>query len=196
MKMLLALLAFFLSIQAAASQPPPAAHIVAIFVVKGEHSWGGSAFEVAAPSGKILTLTNAHVCRLAIDGKMDAYNEYLDASYVDLKVLKIDPENDLCMLTRAGNLEPLPFGSQPKTNEPVIILGHPGLSYLVRTDGFVLSLEAGELITSAKVAPGSSGSPVFDKDFNVVGIVNAMFDATHESIGIALDTVKGFLKGL
>ena len=70
---------------------------------------------------------------------------------------------------------PIPFvPRQMKVGDVVIIVQHPGGSRKTLTEGKIESYlkmrDKGDMTYSADTLPGSSGSPVFDKDFNLVGI--------------------------
>jgi len=70
---------------------------------------------------------------------------------------------------------PIPFvPRQMKVGDKVIIVQHPGGSRKTLTEGkiesYLAKRDKGDMTYSADTLPGSSGSPVFDKDFNLVGI--------------------------
>ncbi len=86
------------------------------------------------------------------------------------------PSLDIALL-RIPNIQnntfsPRDFSSAPIRTD-VTTLGFPGCQEFTVSEGKVLSKNILSFHTSALHSPGSSGSPVFDKQFNIIGIVAA-----------------------
>lgn len=158
------------------------------------HATGGTAWEVRAPNGKQYTITNAHVCGQF--PSMDAFSESRNQEFPGLKVIDMDRENDICVLEGVPQVRPFQLGDSPYPNEVVEILGHPGLQRQTWSKGLITDSLAGEARSTAPVFPGSSGSPAFDRDGYVMGMVSAYQLSDGHSIMIVADTLRGFLKSL
>lgn len=94
----------------------------------------------------------------------------------------------------------LPRGSRESTfvqpvhaavdGENVFVIGHPeGLKFTLST-GIVSSIRDNIVQLSAPISPGNSGGPVYDAHGNLVAIVSAKFDRSHdvnaENLGFAV----------
>jgi len=81
--------------------------------------------------------------------------------------------------------------------EKVFILGSPLAITDALSTGIVAKLDGDLLMLDCSALPGNSGSPVFDNDGNMVGVLTAVaiagFGLTHLSIAQNLDAVFFFL---
>jgi len=134
----------------------------------------GSGFLISS-DGKIVT--NFHV----IEGKPMLLARRQDGSFLNiLQVLAIDRENDLAVLQAEGrNLPFLPLGDSEavKVGEAICVIGSPfALEGSVSTGviSAVRELRGGRklLQITAPVSQGSSGSPVFNRKGEVIGVVS------------------------
>ncbi len=88
-----------------------------------EGTSGGTGFYVKAPSGKIVTMTNGHVCRLATDGVIISDDGRNKAS---VKVIAQYEDNDLCVVEAPSNIKSgLSVAHSVREGEDVYVLGHP-----------------------------------------------------------------------
>ncbi|KAJ7298714.1 hypothetical protein O6H91_Y475800 [Diphasiastrum complanatum] len=152
-------------------------------------------------SGRRL-LTNAHCVEHHTQVKVKRRGD--DTKFV-AKVLAIGPECDIALLTVDDDnfwkgVEPLKFGSLPRLQDGVIVVGYPvGGETISVTSGVVSRIEvtsyvhgASELLTiqiDAAVNPGNSGGPAFNDRGECVGIafqVLRLVDA--ENIGLLIPT--------
>lgn len=148
-------------------------------------------------------LTNAHFCILE---DKDKENSILFAEtsetfkgklppkiYYPGKILKIKIESDLCIIAVMGMIKPVvmaPRNYIPKQLDIVTTVGAPGGVFPIVTKTNVSAIVERKKIKlgrmspvgnsvgmiSAKVYQGQSGSPVYNEDGKVIGII---FSATH-----------------
>lgn len=109
-----------------------------------------------------------------------------------LKIKAVDPMNDICMLTLPDHgLKPVVFASTlPQVHEPAIIVGAPnGMAFTVSTGIVVIRdisfgiMAQHKFVADFSAASGNSGSPVFDKNGNVIGML-VMGDETFDKTSI------------
>jgi V8-like Glu-specific endopeptidase len=102
----------------------------------------------------------------ATDFKLSKLNEY---DFVYVKIL--DPDNTL---KEWGHLEVDTF-SESQEGEPVNIIQHPegGVKQIALTYNYVLGTWEHRLFYQTDTKKGSSGSPVFNKDWKVVALHHA-----------------------
>lgn len=144
----------------------------------------GSGFIVSA-KGDILT--NNHV----VDGCIELH-ALLNGQFVEGRIVRQDPENDLALLKISSEVEllPLPFraGKRPRAGEEVVAIGYPLMGLLGReqhvTNGTISALsgindDSRFLQISAPVQPGNSGGPLLDLGGNVVGVVVGKLNAVR-----------------
>lgn len=95
---------------------------------------GGTGFAVITPNGNLVTLTNAHVCRVAENDEMHAL---IDGSnqYVTLRVIEISNEYDLCVLSALPLYTGLSLAGSFSRNDDIAIIGHPHLEPLTLQTG-------------------------------------------------------------
>jgi serine protease Do len=150
-------------------------------------------------------LTNAHV----VEGNVNLYVFTNDNIGHKATIVKQDAESDLALLKIdekefSFGKNALPYGFATKEfglSEKVFTIGYPKSS-VVYNEGY-LSSQNGKNDDSSMyqlelpVAPGVSGSPVFDVNGNVLAIINS-----KESIGsnatyaLKASQMKSFLKGI
>lgn len=89
----------------------------------------------------------------------------------------------------------------PEAGDAVEIVGYPGGGRLTTTSGRVVSYEpdplnanAGQVIvTDAPAERGSSGSPLYDEDGDVVGVVYAATSDGQHSLAVPVETLRELL---
>lgn len=135
--------------------------------------------------------TNHHV----LEGMKEAYVVFSDGAIKRISGVVADSvQQDLMILTaETGNRPSLPFGDELslQQGDPVYALGAPKGLQLSFTNGIVSSFRKSEgqflIQTTATIAPGSSGGPLFDRTGRVVGVTTSMLSdapGIYFSVGI------------
>lgn len=150
------------------------------------HMHGGTAFQVRANSGTNFLVTNAHVCKSLPSTFIRYENSYHNGFS---SVVKIDEDHDLCLLKAADKAPPLEVHVGPlRTGQEIGFIGFPGVQYEGVGFGNYLGkdelnslcpligcTDLGEVLhTNIPVIPGASGSPLFNTDEQVVGVIFAI----------------------
>lgn len=97
---------------------------------------GGTGFALKAPSGKVYTVTNAHVCRISKDGRMFVMRDG-DTRGQYIPIIEISHDADLCILDAFPGAQGLELGAPSRVYDPVMIVGHPLLEQATRTFGYI-----------------------------------------------------------
>lgn len=101
---------------------------------------GGTGFAVRAASGKVYTLTNAHICEMTQQDFVLAKRG--PASYTRIRPIEITHETDLCLAEAVPGLEPLKVAQSTNVfSEHVYVVGYPLLNPLTITEGNFSGLE-------------------------------------------------------
>lgn len=91
--------------------------------------------------------------------------------------------------------------ADPEAGETVEVVGYPGGGRLTSSTGTVLGYDEDPLnanagrvvVTDARAEPGSSGSPMYDEQGLVVGVVYAATQDGTRSLAVPLSTLRGLL---
>jgi S1-C subfamily serine protease len=155
----------------------------------------GSGFAVAADR----LVTNRHVVAGAATLQVSTY----DGQDLLVQTAGTTVVADLAIVETNS---PLPAAVQladedPDIGDEVEIIGYPGGGRLSSSVGTVLSYEedplnanAGEVIvSSAHAEPGSSGSPMYDTEGKVVGVVYAAAPDGSHSLAVPVSTLHDLL---
>jgi len=135
--------------------------------------------------------TNHHV----VEGMKEAFVLFSDGATKRVSGVVADSvQQDLIILrVETGNRTALPFGDELslKQGDPVYALGAPKGLELSFTNGIVSSFRKSDaqflIQTTAPIAPGSSGGPLFDRAGRVVGVTTSMISdapGIYFSVGI------------
>jgi len=135
--------------------------------------------------------TNRHV----VEGMKEAYVVFSDGAIKRVSSVVADSiQQDLIILTaETGNRPPLPFGDELslQQGDPVYALGAPKGLELSFTNGIVSSFRKSNaqflIQTTAPIAPGYSGGPLFDRAGRVVGVTTSMISdapGIYFSVGV------------
>lgn len=141
-------------------------------------------------------ITNDHFCSEVMPNSILAIETYdkttpnVSNDYISSNILYTDPELDLCLLVAFGFIKPAIIADidyQPELFEKVFIVGGPTGNFPIIIDTYIsgssdrasimlegISSDGNDfLLISEQIFPGHSGSPVFNQDGEVVGIVFA-----------------------
>ncbi|HEY8402831.1 MAG TPA: serine protease [Cytophagaceae bacterium] len=151
---------------------------------------GATAFPIGAEG---IFLTSYHV----VANADSVYVENAEFGKLKVTVAAVDKQNDLAILkadTIPAQLKKNPFRFRLKPadlGERVFTLGYPKED-LVYAEGSVSSRTGYELDTSScqvsiPVNPGNSGSPVFDENGYIIGMITGK-DADAENVSYALES--------
>jgi S1-C subfamily serine protease len=113
---------------------------------------GGTGFAVIAPSGRVYTLSNGHVCEISKNGLMDAWVPGTERSY-SLRILEISKETDLCLLEAMPGYTGIPLADAFRPSENVTVLGHPLLQPLTFSVGKYVALQTIKVTAKVNVEP-------------------------------------------
>lgn len=171
--------------------------IYALTTLEGDS--GGTAFLVKAPSGREYLVSNAHVCDGAFVVQMG------DKSF-PTQALEIASDTDLCILTAPKEVAEADEGLEvadhaPILFEPVYVIGQGMLMGNALTTGHFVSQLPGKLLSvtrpyyiTATVLPGNSGSPAFNIDGKVFGVVFASSGSiNNRALLVPLEDLKKVL---
>ena len=145
-------------------------------VYPNNHSSGGTGFTVQAPSGRLLTLTNEHICAGAKGDVVHGEYENNPGVYESLKIIERSKETDLCVLEPMPKTEPLHMSESLAVGDQVALIGHPLLQDLTLTLGQVNSFLMIEIAIDRNiddVACANRGGKLQD-----AGIEEALFGTT------------------
>jgi S1-C subfamily serine protease len=195
-----------------------------VIMLTAESGGGGTGFLVRAKSGKSVTMSNWHVCRLANE---QGYINAKRAGDFEMKVRvkEVDPEHDLCILEAVPG-SPIRVGKPPALFSAVYVLGHPLLRPQTPSKGVYTGETVDSLIyqferdgscakggipvmtffgagcqvtmplstTTAIIYPGNSGSPAVDGHGELIGAINSSEGDTHYGAFIPLRFVEAILE--
>lgn len=147
-------------------------------------------------------LTNAHSVAYHTQVKVKKRGD--DKKYL-ARVLSVCREGDMALLTVDDDafwedLNPLSFGTLPRLQDDVVVVGYPiGGDTISVTSGVVSRIEVTSYVHGSKellgiqidaaINSGNSGGPVFDREGRCVGIAFQSFDAdAAENIGWIIPT--------
>jgi len=167
--------------------------LIASYNEKEETISLGSGF-IVSPSGVIVT--NYHVIKDSFPVLVKMINGSI---YKDLYVIDINEELDYTVLKIEGSgLPTVKLGNSDniKIGEQVVVIGNPkGLENSV-SDGLISGIRnfTGKFNMyqiSAPISPGSSGSPVFNRKGEVIGIATAsIWEGQNLNFAIPINYIK------
>jgi len=128
-------------------------------------------------------------------------NKKLEKKKYPAQIVKIDQNNDLCLMyTMHRNFTPTKIKYKlTKIGQRVYSYSNPANSYGILTTGKFLKPiwvdDQSLYYSSVKIAPGSSGSGLYDKDHNLIGIT-VITDTHGNSYAVPSPILKVFLAGV
>lgn len=85
----------------------------------------GTGFEIQAPSGKVYTLTNAHVCGLGKDGIVLLGEKKFSHRLLPKRIIEVYQDNDLCLVEGLQGYEGLTVSNGSDVGDLVWAVGYP-----------------------------------------------------------------------
>lgn len=85
----------------------------------------GTAFEIKAASGKVYTITNAHVCDLGYDGKILVEDKLHSRRFIPKRILEVYADNDLCLIEGMENYPALEIAESVESSQHIWAVGYP-----------------------------------------------------------------------
>jgi serine protease Do len=158
---------------------------------------GATGFEIKAPSGRVFTLTNKHVC------EAQATNAVLEDRIIPLRVIEISDTTDLCLMEGIAGKSGLSLaGYEPEQGDIVYTLGYGMLLGLAETQGEFVGMVPAKVLTvtnpnytTAPILAGNSGSPAFNEYGEVIGVCYASSDQIdNRAFLVPLQQIEDFLK--
>ncbi|HMZ95310.1 MAG TPA: serine protease [Chitinophagales bacterium] len=175
---------------------------------KFEITGSGSGFVITANG---LIVTSYHVVSDANKIQIRGVNGEFDKAF-KAKILAFDKNNDLAILkiddTKFTQINSIPYSLSDKTadvGDDVFVLGYPLRAVMgdeiKLTNGLISSKSGfqGDVTSyqiSATVQAGNSGCPLFDKNGNIIGVVNARLPVENASYAIKTPYLKTLLSSL
>lgn len=170
----------------------------------GETGSSGSGVGIRHYDGKTVILTAGHICESIHDPRILSseilvYSVSGDAYYS--KILAISENFDLCLLSID---EILPIAKlaneEPKSGDKIYYSGYPVGFYmpglLHHFDGYMAGHDmVGDHMYNIPATGGSSGSPVYNKDGEIIGVLSAvMLEFEWMTFAVGTDNIKDFMK--
>jgi len=181
----------------------------------------GFSIEYKEETGETIILTNDHFCNSFEENRTLIVENYLGEIIFGLKkdiddlIISTRSDMDLCAIkikgyVRQATIKPKDY--YPALFEEIFIVGGPGGDFPIIIDTYLSSKinrnkitlgnlgslsSSGDnfLMISEQVFPGHSGSPIYTKDGEVIGI---LFGAlrSYGGIGASHNDIHSFLEGL
>jgi S1-C subfamily serine protease len=183
----------------------------------------GTGFHVKLPNGRVVILTNKHVCEM----NQTIYAAAEDSVFpIEVKIIKKSSKHDLCVIEGLPDHEGISIGSEPVIGDILFTLGHPRGEALNVAVGEYFDNNTIELATnspsdkcegryegglfgdiciitqntiqiSTPTYPGNSGSAIVNKYGNLVAVVFAGDPSLENSgHGVPLSYIKEFLNSI
>lgn len=171
--------------------------------VKKNAQSSGTGVAVKRAGDKTLILTAGHICIDLIDPEL-IIGEILvidiDGNGYHSEIQSISKNFDLCLLSIRKQMPTASISKQePKSGDRVGYSGYPTGLYmpglLHHFDGYMAGKDPmGDHIYNIPVVGGSSGSPIYNKKGEIVGIVSAvMEDFNYMTIAVGTKNVRDFM---
>jgi serine protease Do len=180
-----------------------------IKLVSEEKNLEATGFGFLTKYNDAFILTNKHVC--SMQDKAGYVLTLYDGQKVKANFVRVDTFADICLLHANVSITSLKLARKDASRgDRIIVIGSPDGVYPVIVDGMVsgyydMTMQDNEdygafevhfrsQVISAPIYPGSSGSPVFNVDGEVVGIIFAVkVDKEHITFMVPINEVLRFL---
>jgi|9_EtaG_2_1085328.scaffolds.fasta_scaffold00612_14 S1-C subfamily serine protease len=143
--------------------------IVQGFNEQGPSMGSGNAIRIF---GQDYIITAAHVVKDSVITTIIEKN----SNEIGVDIISIDTEKDIAILKplnrfRATNAAQVKVRTDNTIGKEVFHCGHPSITYFNASEGIITGHADGHYITNAFSLPGSSGSLVFGKRGDIIGVV-------------------------
>jgi S1-C subfamily serine protease len=131
-----------------------------VMIMNLQQEAGGTGWFFKAQSGKVVIITNKHVCKLASpSGELLVFEEGSKIP-THVNVVSVDPKHDLCAITAPKRIrDGLSLSSGEEVGNTVYVVGHPNLRPLVVTKGELIDKEYYSAVGSHVYAIGEEPLP-------------------------------------
>lgn len=130
----------------------------------------GTGFEIKAQSGKVYTVTNAHVCGLANSNGIIMVEEKRSNRLIPRRVLEVYNDNDLCLVEGLEGYSGLDTASGYERGEPVWAVGYP-LGGMMNISNGRIKGEQDVYILAEDVSQDKCVAPKYKKiQYNLFGL--------------------------
>lgn len=160
-----------------------------------ENTYTGTAFSLQTEKG-IITVTNAHVCS---DRKvlLAAINHELKLVVVN----RVYRKHDLCILNPIPGIPALHMGNDYHEGQFASTEGFPKGKHRVTKGSVGHHFKYRDAVSTeylGEVDSGASGSPVFDRSGNVIGVIQLKFQQGNKWLGgmVPLEYLKDFISNI
>lgn len=85
----------------------------------------GTAFEMKAKSGKVYTVTNAHICQLRNADNQIGIVDKNTGRLIPKRIIEVYPDNDLCIVEGMEGYDGLEMADELEVGDTVITIGYP-----------------------------------------------------------------------
>ena len=131
-------------------------------------------FQVIAPSGRVYTLTNAHVCELQKDGIVLVSEKQNSGRLIPRRVLEVYEKNDLCLVEGLAGYGGLSLADSWEVGDQNWAIGYPMGEALNMTSGF-LKEKANIKLFLQEVAPKDCKGPGMSIEDVNLGFISLPF---------------------
>jgi len=139
--------------------------------------WGGTGVVIKITEDETYILSNAHVIgRNTVKPTIFIENTN-ESDRIQAEIIKYHPYDDLAVVKIRGHLKDktaLTKITSIKIQDPIYIVGHPLAVRFIYTEGVMAGYVDSSLLIQAPCIYGNSGSGLWDKDGNLVGLVYAL----------------------
>jgi serine protease Do len=168
--------------------------------------WSGTGFSISNDAdGGSTILTNKHVCAAGGSARYVLTNS--NGKKISATFDRVSPQADLCLLHTDEVLKPVKMASHDiRRGEHLVVVGAPRGTFPNFTEGYAsgycpvdlsgdnFEVHVRGMCTSVPIYPGNSGSPTFNDDGKVVGIMfAARGDSEHMTIMVPVEVILQFL---
>jgi len=152
---------------------------------------GGTGFAVRAASGTTYTVTNKHVCEVAVGGKMRAHWDNDRSVIID--VIEVSKEHDLCILDGLPLMDGLNLAfNEAEVGDPVFTIGHPYLMPNTFSEGLVRIRDAVDIIQAYPAEQETCEERGYKYGETKSGMLQMLIGYCYETFDAFDTSIQGF----